>query len=377
MGETAVLMNKHLIIFVFALLVAAGAGAGWFLFQQSTKLKSLNDNQTHYQAEEIRQKVVSEGINSTLADKVSRNATTEDSVHTRQTEAVQANQTREEATDSWAQKIFFTSELVQDVAQLFVEHYHPPQRPDDNGRVQISFKILNARYGMDFLNSHAPQNGVKEIRERVLEYAMRPAVMQSLYGKYAQKVVDALQNKADQASPPQAGSGGEDRGTGLSQAQTAEMFGLYAGYFQDLSRLLSAFSDYQNLTEDVQALVQAEQAAEQAGFLLNKADHALEHTREKSLNSLKQEKAAAKENFRQALQRREQSKERILQRIQDLAPKMKLPSHEILYVAKWVQRRWTQDQNGEALRVASDLLQDFAVRLQSRRQQILSGPQSG
>ncbi|MBS3780916.1 MAG: hypothetical protein KGY41_11025 [Desulfovermiculus sp.] len=370
------MMNKHLIVLVLALFVAAGAGTGWFLFQQSSKLKSLNDNQAQHQAEEIRQKVVSEAINSTLADNASRNASSDGSIDTRQAEAVQANQTREEATGSWAQRSFFTSDLVQDVAQLFVEHYHPPHRPDDRGRVQISFKTLNAQYGMDFLTLHAPQNGVKEVRERVLGYAMRPAVMQSLYGKYAQKVVDALQNQADQASLPRTGSGGEDRGAGLSRTQTAEMFGLYAGYFQDLSRLLSACSDYQNLTEDVQGLLQAEQAAEQAGFLLHKADHALEQTGEKNLNRLEQEKTAAKENYRQALRRREQSKERILQRIQDLAPEMRLPSHEILYVAKWVQRRWTQGQNGEALEVASELLQDFAARLQSRRQQILSAPQS-
>ena len=367
------MMNKHLVVFVFALLVAAGAGTGWFLFQQSTKLKSLNDNKAHHQDEAIRQKVVSQSINSTLAD----NASTAGSGHTGQTEAVQANQTREETAGSWAQRIFFTTDLVQDVAQLFVEHYHPPQRPDDKGMVQISFKTLNARYGMDFLTLHAPQNGVKEVRERVLGYAMRPAVMQSLYGKYAQKVVDALQNKADQASLPQAGSSRGDRETGLSRAETAEMFGLYTGYFQDLSRLLSAFSAYQNLTEDVLGLLQAEQAAEQAGFLLNKADHALEQAREKNLKSLEQEKTAAKENYRQALRRREQSKEQILERIQNLAPKMSLPSHEILYVAKWVQRRWTQDQNREALQVASELLQDFAARLENRRQQILSEPQSG
>ncbi|MDZ7761968.1 MAG: hypothetical protein U5L00_17155 [Desulfovermiculus sp.] len=367
-------MTKHFFIFVFVLLLAAGGGTGWFLFQQSVKLKSLNHDQAHDRTGEIRHKVMSEGINSTAA----LNASLDDSAELEKSEHVQAgNQTGQEAADSWAEQFFFTPNLVQDGARFLVEHYHPPQSPNDKGSVQMSFRIINARYGMDFLTVHTPQNEVKEMRKRLLGYALHPKVLKQLYRNYAGKVVDAWQAEAAQASTQETENDLENGQPRLSRIQTAEMFRLYAQYFQELGRLWEALSHYSGLIEDVQRVLQAEKTAEQASYMLNKKGHALDNAQGQELQTLEQEKAAAKEDYRQALKRREGSKERILEKIQNLVPgKMDLPDHEILYVAKWVQRRGGGDHNGEVLDMVSDLLQDFSARLQSRSRQIVSEEQA-
>ncbi|MFW6326302.1 MAG: hypothetical protein ACOC0T_06060, partial [Desulfovermiculus sp.] len=57
------MLNKHIIILVLAVLIAGGAATGWFLFQQSDKLKSLSRNDVDDHEGEIRQQVVSQDVN--------------------------------------------------------------------------------------------------------------------------------------------------------------------------------------------------------------------------------------------------------------------------------------------------------------------------
>ncbi len=375
--------HKHLLICILAVAIFAGSGVGWFLFEQSTKLKRLNHDQENRELSgHVRQKVVSnsgqriEG-NASLAMHGLINDPGQD-------QTASDSESSSTGNASWVEKHIFTPYLVQDVARLLVEHYFPPKSPatgNDRGSIQISFKIINARYWIDFLNLHSPDKGVKQARSQVLQYTLNPETLERIYTTYVDEVLDAFQAQALQARKRvYAPKGKKEKEVILNSQHVAEMFGLYAAYFQDVGRLLGVLSHNQSLTEDIQRYLQAEQEAIHAGYLLNQRRYdAQRGAVEEKADSMKaqeegdrQEQIQIVERYRQALRHREQTKARILGQIQAQAPKLGLPTHEIMYVAQWVHRRLLEGEKTQALDVASDLLQDFARRLHKRSRTIQS-----
>lgn len=374
------MLNKHIIILVLAVLVAAGTATGWFLFQQSDKLKSLSQDDVDHHEGEIRQQIVSQGVNGSSGN--ASLTVPSDAKDLKPDET--GNKSSSKDNGSWVERSFFTSSLIQDIARVLVDHYSPPGSPgapEDKGRLQISFKILNARYGGEFLNLHSPEDSVKKARNRVLEYALKPAALKRIYQNYAPQVVNVLHEEAESVQKTFADPEGKKEQTGLTQNQAAEMFDLYAAYFRDLGRVLDILSHNPDLIEKVEEYLQAEQAAEEASYELNKSIYAVqEHKKngpegreQENTRKLQEEKSKAAENFRQALHLREDKKQTILHSIHDQSPELGLGTNDIMEVAKWVHRREMAGHNSRSLEVAAQLLFDFADRLQVRARDMQSG----
>lgn len=368
------MISKRFLILGFALLLAAGVGSGWFLFQQSAKLKDIGNNHGQAHQDEIRKRVVTETVNATSL---------EDIPITSSSEQLEESTNASEETQSltWVERSLFRPHLVQDVAELLVAHYHPPGSPgcpEDAGMIQMSVKTLNARYGIEFLNVHAPETGVKKARRRIFKFVLQPSVLQRLYKGYAPKIIDAMHSEAAEFSRRSSGGERAREETGLSRDQTAQMFSLYADYFRDVGRVLGVFGRSESMAAAVKEFLQAEKKATQASFVLKKRTHATDSVSDQEVqgqgqakaDALLADKVAAADSYRQALRHREKSKERILQQVRAEVPDMGLPNHEILYVAKWVHRRLTAGEDGQALGVAADLLRDFASRMESRAQEV-------
>ncbi|MFO7875832.1 MAG: hypothetical protein R6U55_04535 [Desulfovermiculus sp.] len=374
------MLNKHIIILVLAVLIAAGTATGWFLFQQSDKLKSLSQDDGDHHEGEIRQQIVSQGVNGS-----SVNASLAPPSDTKDQEPDETgNKSSSKDKGSWVERSFFTSSLIQDIARVLVDYYSPPgspEAPGDNGRLLISFKILNARYGGQFLNLHSPEDSVKKARNRVLEYALKPAVLKRISQNYAPQVVNVLHEEAEQVQKVFVGPEGRREQAGLTQNQAAEMFDLYAAYFRDLGRLLDILSHNLDLIENVEEFLQAEQAVEEASYELNKSIYAVQENKksgpdgqeQENRRKLQEEKSKSAENFRQALRLREERKQTILHSIHDQSPELGLGTNEIMEVAKWVHRREAAGHNSRSLEVAAELLLEFADRLQVRAGDIQSG----
>ena len=372
------MMNKHVLIFVFVVLLLAGSSVGWFLFQQSARLKSLNQDEGSRYSGQIQEQVASpeaeEGSANTSVQVLEDISLAEPDGSTRQIS--------EDDSESWVENTIFTPSLVQDAAGFLVEHYHPPGSPgasEDKGMITMSFKVLNARYGIHFLSLHAADKGIEQARSRVLQYALQPYILERIYALYVQQVLEALSNEAEQARKTFYAPDGEKHQAGLTAGQTAEMFALYAEYFQAVGKLMGILSDDRDILVDVQEYLQAEQEAVHAGYILKKAAHSLarEQNEAEKISADTQEekdkKDMAAEKYRQALRRREQSKQRILDRIQSRAPELNLATHEIMYIAQWMHRRLIEGEKTDALNAASDLLTDFAGRLQDRAVKIRAG----
>ena len=368
------MISKHFLILGFTLLLAAGVGSGWFLFQQSAKLKDIGTKSGQADQDEVRKRVVNETVNATSPQDTLTKPTSE-----QLEKAVNASEETQSMT--WVQRSLFGPHLVQDVAELLVAHYHPPGSPgspEDAGMIQMSVKILNARYGIQFLNVHAPETGVKKARSRIFEYVLQPPVLQQLYKDYGPKIIDAMHSQAADVSRRPSGAERPREETGLSRDQTAEMFSLYADYFRDVGRVLGLFARSGTMASAVEEFLQAEQNATQAGFVLKKSIYAVNSASDQDpqgpgqtrADALLADKEAAADSYRQALRHREKKKERILQQVRTEVPDMGLPNHEILYVAKWVRRRLAAGEDGQALGVAADILRDFASRMESRAEAI-------
>lgn len=374
------MINKHIIILVLAVLIAAGTATGWFLFKQSDKLKSLSQESADQHEGEIRQQIVSQGVNGS-----SVNASLEVTSDGKDQEPKETgNQTSSKEKDSWVERSFFTSSLTRDIARVLVDHYSPPGSlgaTQDKGSLEISFKILNARYGGEFLNLHSPEDSVKKARDLILEYTLKPAVLKRIYQNLAPQVVNALHQEADTVQKVFADPEGKKEQAGLTQVQVSEMFDLYAVYFRDLGRLLDILSHNQDIIENVDDFLQAEQAAEEAGYELNKSIYALQEHEEngpedqvqENERKLQEEKSKSAENYRQALRLREEMKQTILHSIRDQGKELSLGTNDIMEVAKWVHRREVGEHNSRSLGVAADLLLDFADRLRVRARDIQSG----
>jgi hypothetical protein len=353
------------------------------LFEQSTKLKRLNHGDGKEVSGHVRQKVDSKP----LKKNENNESSTVDGLKNGLGDDLAESDSESPSPDngSWVEEYIFTPYLVQDVAHLLVEHYYPSKEPgtaNDRGTIQISFKIINARYGIDFLSLHSPNQGVKQARSQVLQYTLNPARLERIYTTYVHDVLDAFQDQALRTKKKvYASNGKKEKEVSLTAKQIAEMFGLYSTYFQDVGRLLAILSNNQALAEDIQRYLQAEQDAIHAGYLLKQRRY---YAEQEDTGGEQQDKTGAREEesskeqvqaveeYRQALQHREQTKGRILDQIQAQAPKLSLSTHEIMYVAQWVHRRLLEGEKSEALGVASDLLQDFARRLSKRSQVVWS-----
>ncbi|WP_027369291.1 hypothetical protein [Desulfovermiculus halophilus] len=359
---------KHILIVGVVIFILAGSGAGWFLFEQSAKLRSLNQDPGREYSGQVNEQLVTRAANGT-----SGNASLEGSGQTSDPDTQDAaNATGAQEDRSWVEKSIIAPYLVQDVARLLVEHYRPANASgggDTQGSLQISFKILNARYGIDFLNLHAPDKGVKQARSQVLQYALRPDVLERIYATYARDVLTTLEAEAEDAEKTVYGPDGQMKHISLTPEQIAEMHSLYAAYFRDVGRLMGVLSNNRALAEDIETYLQAEQDAVHASYLLKKA----RQEGNEGDQTAKERRTQAADAYRQALRHRERTKERILNRIQSRAPELDLPVDEIMYVAQWVHRRLMEGERSEALGTASALLQDFARRLQDRSRSVQAG----
>jgi hypothetical protein len=359
---------KHILIFGVVLFILAGSGVGWFLFEQSAKLRSLNQDPAREYSGQVSEKLVSQAANGT-----SGNASLEGSGQASNPDAQDAaNATTSPDQGSWVEESIIAPYLVQDVARLLVEHYRPANASggrDTQGSIQISFKILNARYGIDFLNLHAPDKGVKQARSQVLQYALRPNVLERIYAAYAGDVLTALEAEAGDVQKTVYAPDGQMKHVSLTPEQIAEMHFLYAAYFRDVGRLMGVLSNNQVLAKGIETYLQAEQDAVHASYLLKKA----RQEGKEGDKTAKERRAQAADAYRQALRHRERTKERILDRIQSRAPELDLPVDEIMYVAQWVHRRLMEGERSEALGTASALLQDFARRLEDRSLSVQAG----
>ena len=380
--------RKKIQFFVLAVLVIIAGCTAWFLFQQSSRFKALDEqrdtekNASRVHKEKSEFKIVHSANRTDQArlgqeipakpsgpGQPAANATLKPGLD---------GEDQERKEPSWIKDFVVTSTFVQDLADYLVNHYQPAStvdNPGQEGRISLSFKSLNARYGLELIGLRHSGGTLKKAREEVLGKLMNPDLLREAYHRYAQTFLDTLVSKARQTRKETLD--GEMRP--LSDDQISEMLRLNSAYVQDVGEVLEALNSDPALPKQVGTYLQAEKMAVHANFVLNQERNRYEillqsgekdsedrEVARQKLNQAESRKKDAAMEYRAALKQREQARQELLDMIDAQAEGVDLEQHEILYISEWVFRRLESGQQGEALQVAAQLLQELADRFSAR-----------
>jgi len=284
-----------------------------------------------------------------------------------------------EKVESGLAKSMVTPRFVTDLAEFVVARYHPPKtvdNPDPQGTSTIDFKTLNARYGLELIGLRQTSPNLRKAREDILTFVMDPKVIRFLYDQYADVFVDTVVDKARQAEkrfldPKEMRK--------LEERHIEELLRLNAQYIDNVAEVFKALGKNASLPGMVESYLQAEKDAVHANFVLNQKQNELavmqkeiaaaEQTTDRMqmrLQKLEEDKESAAQDYKEAIQHRERTRQRLIQIIQDQAGQIRLETHEILYIAEWVHRRISEGENSPAIVVGSEVLVDLAKKLRSR-----------
>ena len=379
------MIGKKIQFFVVLLLVGAAAFSSWYVYQQSQKLKQVHEQES----DSYRGELASEANNAAGDSNRTGNGTGSPPQTLQPEEAgeVEESQADSNATNGEAgtlstkiQDMFLTSFVVKDAAQYFVEQYHPggsPNDPDGQGTLDVSFKTLNARYGLELVGVKNTGQSLKRAREKILSFLMDPGVLQQSYDLAADDFIRSLIKKAESSEKFSRMRNDAEQSASVKAARVSTFLRLCSAYFQDVAGVLEVLAEEKEPSVLVAAYFQAEQEATEAHYMYNKSSYAYKDflnsvqenatatdDQQDTLKKLKTERESAAEAFRQAIQEREQIRKDLTDVIERRIGELQLDSHDVLYIAQWVQRRLQEGNNRSALQVAAGLLRVLSRELE-------------
>ena len=367
------------------LLIGVAGFSSWFVYQQSQKLKQVNQQESEVYTQDVASDEHSENSapdsNASAAGEKGALRDSEPAGEGNATPGVGEPAGEDNPLTTKIQDVFLTSFVVKDAAEYFVSHYYPAEsrnNPGPEGTLDVSFKTLNARYGLELVGVKNTDMPLDKAREKVLSFLMDPGVLQRSYELAADDFIRSLIHQAENSDSFSAGPASEGQSPTGSRPRVSEFLRLVSRYLRDVGAVLEALSADRKSASLVQAYLRADQEATQAHYTYNQKTYALENFVKQAeespseipgqegpkLEQLRAEKQAAAEAFRQAIQERERIRQELMSLITSRTGAVRLDSHDILYLAKWVQRRMEEGDNRSALQVAAGLLRVLSQELQ-------------
>jgi hypothetical protein len=250
--------------------------------------------------------------------------------------------------------------FVRDLAQWLVTRYKPaPQGA--KGQINISLQAANMRYGMNLRGMERKGKDSAGARAHIPRYAFNPAMLEALYGIYAERLVNEL---ARTALAP-------DQGKGLSKAQLDDLYSSYAAFFADLAGVTGGIAAMPDLPDRIDNINRANQHTITLHRQLTENVFALDEAREAKNTADIRSIEAKIENlnwrYRTSLQGQSNARAALVSAIRNKGHSrtLLLDDDSLLFLALWIDRR--MDNQGDALaavRKASDLLTDLSHRFE-------------
>lgn len=377
------IQKKIQFFFLLLLLLIAGFSA-WFVFEQSQQLKNLNQGNTHvYKQNFASKKQTKEKGNGLQAN---TNGTGNASLATTGLGAEGSDLKSENATQdnsssliSKIQDVFLISFVVKDAADYFANRYYPAKSSNNagqTGQLDVSFKTLNARYGLELVGVKYSGLSLEVARRQVLNFLMDSEALRQSYALAADDFIRSLIEEAEESQKHVQDRSDNETTLALNGPQVSVFLSLCSEFFSDLASVVEVLTQSDKSVSLVKAYLQAEQQAKQANYEYIQDDFAYEQWKkeidrsptqtveqQQRGNSLKVQKKEASEAFREAIHYREQVRQELMTLIHNRVGSVQFNSHEILYVAKWMQRRFQEGRNKAVLQTAAGLLRDLSRRL--------------
>jgi hypothetical protein len=248
--------------------------------------------------------------------------------------------------------------FVQDLAAFLAENYwpagtHPLAR--SRGVTTADLKWANNKYGVQLDGFRVNRANPASDRQRILRHVLTPSMVKGLYALYQDRFIEAL---AHEAATRQRSLGDTERT--LNPAETAQMFGLYAGQARGLAGAMRAYFADEGHAAQVMACIAAEEHAAAA------------HLRyQESLAASRSAQATPAREYQNAVVRREQERANLAAALRRSGNTRGLDTESLVFVAMWLHRRSLDDV--PALHGIIAALDDLADRLEAKGASYRSG----
>ena len=237
-------------------------------------------------------------------------------------------------------------ETVVDLAAFIVSRFKPgPQ----TGTLNVSIQALNQRYGAKLAASADGKGG----RDALLRYAFHPTMLRGLYGLYADRFLDAVNN--DAASK------------GFTPDQIRQLHMAMAGRLVLFAGALEGVASVPNLDARLREEDKASQVVVDINAQMAEAVFAVDQLRENNAADSQVSTAQLRVDGLSARYRRALEERAALQRTLVAAIRQgggqALDDDSLLFVAQWVDRRLRTDPQALAsVQAAAGILRDLARR---------------
>lgn len=265
-----------------------------------------------------------------------------------------------------------TSEFIKNMARWLVHSYQAPSGQNllagKTGRTSASLMGANMRFGGALSGLNFAGGDPISGREAVLNYVYTPGMIDALYRLYVDRFITAMQGAAQE---------GKDGGPGLSNAQAADMFSVYAGLFRQLSASLRGVADLPDLRMLVAGLHSAGQAVVHANGVFAEVLFAFEEARDQGetdeAEMLSRNLQASSVATEKAIQARAQARGAVADAIKIRAGGKTLGEDSLVYLAEWVNRRGEPAQTSPATTMASEIMLKLADQCDAQAILLASG----
>ena len=255
-----------------------------------------------------------------------------------------------------------TPHFVSDLAAWLAESYRPSSE-GRRGRSTVTLRAVNARYSSS-ASLRSVESDVLKGRASILRYVYSPGMLEALYRMYGPDFVGELETAA------RAGR------KALDQAQTADMFRVYAAYLERVSAALSAASrvDVKALAAPIRQAASREEAASEAfGKAYAEHSEARDAGRRDIMSAASERMTESARAASQADARRERARGDAAWALRQKLDGPSLPDADLVFLVEWLDRR---DAKPAASAAAADICRRMAADLISRAEAILAPAES-
>ncbi len=235
-----------------------------------------------------------------------------------------------------------TLAFFDDLVELALKHYHPAHsiaNPGNKGRLDLSVKTLNMHYGLSLEGLEGDSHENKSsARQTILSYVMTPAMLDILFDLYGKEFLLKAQEKAPSTVKLFPIHSQQPVSRPLSLLQQKEFFRLCGKKLQDLGRVFSTISTMNRFSSRV------------ANFLkvrteLNNAYYTFWSLKDNNTEQNRIDEAA--NNIKKNILNVEKTKKALVASIVNKARPQTISQDDILYIAKWVFRRQSNDATSQ------------------------------
>ena len=227
--------------------------------------------------------------------------------------------------------------FIDDLASWLVSHYVPAATPGRSGRLSASLQGANLRYGMGMTGLAWIGDDLPAGRTAALNHLFTPGMLDAIYRLYVDRFMEAVNRSAATPLPS---------GEALSPAQRSEFFKLYARQFRGVAGALQALASMPDFNRQMENLSAAAQRVVDTNA---------------QYSELRQQMAAKRQQYQQAVIAREQAKSAFVQALKRTPEARYLDDDALLFIASWIDRR--THNNPEKLTAAgqaANLFRDLA-----------------